>query len=128
MATKPSSAWVVFDRERILSGLRQAQDDIAAGIKSYEENLEEWRRTAPAKFADFAANFQPSTSDWRRSQKMHMEEWAPPVASSVCSDYRVQEVNRIIGRIIAMAGDGKGNVKLRQDDAAFSFIGIEVCQ
>lgn len=131
MATmKASSAWVLFDRERILSGLRQAQEDIIAGIKSYEEKLEDWRKTAPMKFADWAMNFNPGVDDWRRSQRMHMEEWAPPIASGFCNDMRVQQLNRIIGRVIAMAGDEKNpsRVKLRQDDEAFSFIGIEICQ
>jgi hypothetical protein len=108
-------ATAAYDKGTILKGLRDHEAIVLTMVKTWEDKVQEWKETAPTRFAELVAQWKPGDGDYDLRQLA-----TPPTRSRACDDYRVQGINHCIARVDAMAGDV---IKLRTDDTVFSYIG-----
>lgn len=127
MQTKASTAQFFFVKAHIVASLAKTQRDMITAASTFEEKLAEWKSTVVPLFTEWANNYVPQGGSYgTKFNKQDLRDFAPPILTLACQDFRVQEINRIIGRINALAEDEHGRIRLRNDDPAFGYIGLDV--
>lgn len=112
-----------YNKSAILKELREAETAVMDAIVDYKTQVAIWRQEAPKRFAEFAANWDPDNGFYRGN----LDGFSPPTLSKACQDYRVQQLNKTIVRIDAMAADSNGNIKLYRQDPLFDYLGYASC-
>lgn len=109
-----------FQKAKILSALKDTQTAVLVQLEDYDTKLARWREEAPAKFAEYVANYDPAKSGyWSHT-------WDPPTKGTACSDYRIQALNKHIAKVDAM-GDNDGIVTILNSDPLWEYVGQAAC-
>lgn len=119
MATKTASrATQKYDRNKLVKDLKYTAAMVEASLKSYEEDLADWRENVAARLAE-------AVYHWQGENFSHFHFNAdPPKRNQACSDWRIQRINRSISRLETMVDDV---VALRADDPIFDDIQLGAC-
>lgn len=117
MPSKPASRFISdYNKEELVKALKDVKSRIEETILGFDDQVAKWKKEAPGKFASDVENWRPG--DFFRG---HTD---PPKLSSMCADYRIQNLNQAIARIGLMDGDV---VKLHREDPIWQFIGLGEC-
>ena len=121
--TKERNTVNTYEKAAVLKQLKDSENAVIGAIKTFEEQVTEWRNTAPQKFAEFVAEWDTANGFYKGS----FDGFAPPKLSPLCQDYRIQNLNKAIARIEAMPADDNGNIKLYRQDPVFDMFAYASC-
>lgn len=121
--TKERNTVNTYSKSAIMKELRDSETAVMGAIKTYEEQVEHWKANIVKEFADFVEHWDKENGYY----KGQLDHFAPPRLSPMCQDYRIQNLNRAIARIEAMAPDTNGNIKLYRQDPVFDFLAYAAC-
>lgn len=114
---------VKYSKTEVLKQLRDAEAAVERSLKTHEEAFQEWKENAPKKFAEWVDSVGISDTIY----SANMDAFRPPVKHEACRDYRIQNLNRCILRVTAMATDDYGIISVRPDDELWGYVGLAAC-
>lgn len=116
-----------YTKTDILKQLRDAENAVLGSLKSYEEEFQEWKTTVVGKFQKFVDGLPPENDRADYYSSISFNDFNPPKMNQACRDYRVQNLNRTIVRIEAMAEDEKGVITLAGNDPLWDYMSLAAC-
>lgn len=122
IVAKTSVRYNKYSKTIVIQQLNDAEAAVERSTKSYEERMADWKANSPANFARAVKAFSPDSP--YGSNYFDINSFRPPERSPMCSDWRIQAMNKCILRITAMSED---TISLRSDDEVWSHVNLASC-
>lgn len=123
MAAKRPSTLGKYEKSKIMAALKDTVAAYEANARSYEDDVKSWRETAPQKFIEYVAAWDPKNpyllfgaDDFLRPPKQDKYK--------ICGNFEMIHLNREIARVDAMPD---GIVTLRSNDPLWQWVGMAAC-